>query len=221
MDKFISNMPCTYHDDLALCQKHGVAYQRDMSSDRVVYDDKYWAKVSSYEGSDIAAGVVAGRVSLLKRHAIPGRSVMDVGAGTGEFIRAAKAAGYFARGFDVMTKANKKLQDDGLYDRNINAFRVVTMWDVIEHLENPQDVLDRVRPAGLLLASVPIFSSLESIRSSKHYRPGEHLYYWTEYGFTAWLAAYGFVLLERSRHEMEAGRENIMAFAFRRDRGDG
>ncbi len=35
-------------------------------------------------------------------------------------------------------------------------------------------------------------------------------------GFIAWAALYGFHLIERSTHEIDAGRESIGAFAFSR-----
>ena len=61
-------------------------------------------------------------------------------------------------------------------------------------------------------------SSVYSIRDSKHYRPGEHLYYFTELGFAQWMARHGFELLEVSNFETKAGRDSILSFAFRRHR---
>jgi len=63
----------------------------------------------------------------------------------------------------------------------------------------------------------PIFPDLTAIRASKHYRPGEHLYYFTEDGLVRWMALHGFLLRERNDFETRAGRDSILSFAFLRD----
>ena len=55
---------------------------------------------------------------------------------------------------------------------------------------------------------------LNKIRESKHYRPGEHLLYWTEKGFVDWMFEKGFRFLEKRTFEIQAGREDILSFAF-------
>jgi len=199
-----------------LCADHGVAYQADMSAGRVEYDETYWAKVMAYEGSEIARTVIEGRVEMVRRHTSPGARLIDVGAGTGAFVRAAMDVGYRSRGFDVMPRAVEQLKRDGLYAANVALFDVVTMWDAIEHMEHPQHFLDWVKPGAALLVSVPIFGDIARVRESRHYRPGEHLYYFTRDGLVAWLARHEFRLLDESDHEIRAGRESIGAFAFRR-----
>lgn len=214
VDSIISGFDAEVDDDLAICEAHGVAYQvaRDY---RVAYDADYFAKVSAYEGSEIEARVLAGRVALVRRHLPTGASLLDYGAGTGAFVRAATMAGIYTSGFDVMESTREWLLARNLYADNPAAFDAVSAWDVLEHLETPGELLDRLRPGARLFASVPIFADLRRIRESRHYRPGEHLFYWTEAGFVAWMAARGFRLLSTSSHEVEAGRDSIGAFAFR------
>jgi len=79
-------------------------------------------------------------------------------------------------------------------------------------------LLRRIIRGTLFCCSVPIFADLRAVRASKHYRPSEHLYYWTAEGFIAWMENYGFRLLEQSDHEQKAGRDSIGAYAFRRDK---
>ncbi len=87
----------------------------------------------------------------------------------------------------------------------------------VEHVAAPQEYFERIAPGAAVFVSLPIFATLDAIRGSKHYRPGEHLYYFTHAGFVAWMALYGFRLLEASDHETQAGRDGIMAYAFRRE----
>lgn len=200
-----------------LCEQHGVAYQTDMRCARVRYDDAYMAKVEAYEGSDIARQVNLGRIAMLLRHLPFGASVLDVGAGTGEFVRDARLAGFCASGDDVMPAAVARLRADGLHGDTPSMYDAVTMWDSIEHMESPENVLREIVAGRMLFVSTPIFDTLHLIRTSKHYRPGEHLYYWTAHGFVGWMRLHGFRCMEISAHEIHAGRESIGAFAFRKD----
>ncbi len=125
--------------------------------------------------------------------------------------------GFDAKGFDVIPQSVDRLKSENIYSVDLTEFDAVTMWDSIEHMEFPEQCLQKIHRGAMLFVSVPVFNDLKNIRSSKHYRPGEHLYYWTVKGFIDWIAMYGFRLLEQSQHEVDAGRESIGAFAFCRD----
>lgn len=219
MDRLIKRWDFVKDGDLAICDARGVAYQRDMRV-TVPYDENYFAKVQAYEGSDIAERVNAGRVALLSRHLARGASVLDYGAGGGGFLRDARSAGFEVKGFDVMPQTALWLREAGLYADNPADFAALCLWDTIEHLPNAEGILKRVPRGAHLFASIPVFEDLRAVRGSKHYRPGEHLYYWTETGFVDWMALWGYRLLEASDHEVKAGREKIGAFAFVRDLPD-
>lgn len=213
MDPFIATFAAQPDGDLMVCESNGVAYQADMTP-VVEYGEAYWRKVSAYEDSAIAESVNLGRCELLTRYLTHCASVLDIGAGTGAFIRAAMPFGFYVRGFEVMPRAVMHLKVAGLYETAVENFDAVTMWDVLEHMVTPGDWLRRVR--SWLFVSLPVFKSLSNIRASRHYRPGEHLYYFTPDGLVDWLRLYGFKLIARSNHEIEAGRDSIGAFAFRR-----
>lgn len=214
MDKFIERFAAVEDADLMLCEWNGVAYQRDMSAGRVPYDADYLVKCKSYEGSDISNAVNRGRCALLMRHLPEGSNVIDVGAGSGAFVREAMSWGFDAFGFDVIDEAAINLSDAGRYAEDIEAFEAVTMWDSMEHMENPSEYLDRISRGSRLFVSIPIFEDLFKIRNSKHYRPGEHLYYFKDMGFVNWMSLHGFMLLEKATFEMDAGRQSIYDYAF-------
>ena len=220
MDRLIKRFDAVQDGDLALCEQRGVAYQAPIGASRVEYGGDYFAKVQAYDGTPIAKAVNAGRCALLSRHLKPGASVLDWGAGTGAFMRAAAASGFDASGYDVNPLSLLALEREGKVGNDPNMVDALTMWDTIEHMEQPEVVLRSLRKSCHFFASVPIFEDLRRIRESKHYRPGEHLYYWTAAGFVAWLGLYGFRCLEASSHEVDAGRESIGAFAFKRDLWD-
>lgn len=189
-------------------------------SARVSYDASYLTKIDAYDPV-IADAVNRGRAALLRGHLPAGASVLDIGAGDGAFVRAARAWGFDASGSDVnpasreLLARNKLLATVGPHD--VDA---VTLWDTIEHLDMPELVIKHVRKGAHLFVSLPVFDDLTRVFESRHYRPGEHLYYATAQGFTDWMALYGFRLLEQSDHEIAAGRDSIGAFAFVRDLPD-
>lgn len=209
MDARIAALPCEADGDLALCIEHGVAYQRDMTVTEP-YDESYWNKCAGYEDKGIALAINRGRIEMVAKWAGPVTRVCDVGIGCGEFIK--KRGNTFGR--DINPHAIQWLTRYGLWAHRLSDFSAFTFWDVIEHVPRPADYFDEVPHGAHLFTSIPVFSDLRKIRESRHYRPGEHLYYWTPVGFVNWMSSYGFVLLERDDFETRAGRDSIMSFAF-------
>ncbi len=207
MDRFIRLAVDTVDGDLTLGKY--VAHQTDMSV-TAAYDETYWDKCAGYEGQAIARKINAGRVALVNNYWFG--PVCDVGIGSGEFIRSRP----MTYGTDVNPVAQKWLKDNGKQAQG--EFTAYTFWDVLEHIPRPSVYLDLIPVGGYLFTSIPIFHDLTKIRESKHYRPGEHLYYFTDKGLVTWLALHGFDLLERQSFEIEAGRDSIYSYAFRRER---
>lgn len=215
MDPVVASWPAVADGDLMLCPEHGVAWQRDMTAGRVEYGAAYWQRYLDYEGTAIERALNAGRVALVDEYAGPGALICDVGVGAGTFIRTRRGPTW---GTDVNPVALAWLRDRGLWATELAAFDALTFWDSIEHVEAPGIYLDQVRPHALVFASLPIFATLAEIRRSRHYRPGEHLYYWTAPGFVAWMAARRFHCFDRRDFETAAGRDSIRTFCFRKGR---
>lgn len=214
MDERIASLPVDVRDrDLALCLAHGVAFQT--TADRVDYDETYFDKCRGYDHSAIADQLNSWRIELVNGWVSEAELVLDVGIGSGEFIRRRPRT----MGHDVNEAAISWLHEQGKWGGNaFFMFRAFTFWDVIEHVPEPHRYFQKMRPGSYLFTSLPIFQDLRRIRESRHYRPGEHLYYWTHEGFRGWLGAYGFELLEHSDRETELGRDSIRSYAFRRAR---
>jgi 2-polyprenyl-3-methyl-5-hydroxy-6-metoxy-1,4-benzoquinol methylase len=220
MDRCVKRWEAEKDGDLMICEPHGCAYQRDMSKGRIAYDAKYLANYDAYAVGPIAEALNTGRCAMLARHAGAGAAVLDVGAASGLFVRCARSQGFAAAGFDVIPEAVARLREAGLYGDDPEKFDVLTMWDSIEHMDEPELWLRNVHKGALLLAAIPVFEDLRRVRESRHFKPGEHYYYFTPQGFIDWMALYGYRLLEQSTHEVDAGRDSIGAFAFCRDLPD-
>ena len=192
-------------DDIILCG--GFARQKDMNQ-KVRYDESYFNKCLGYENQQIANEINAGRILFVMRY--HDGMVLDIGIGSGEFIKKRGRT----HGYDVNPKAVEWLKENGLYSDAFGGYSVFTFWDVLEHIEDHDFYFRHIKKGSYLFTSLPIFMDLNKIRESKHYRPGEHLWYWTEKGFVDWMFEKGFRFLEKRTFEIQAGREDILSFAF-------
>lgn len=137
--------------------------------------------------------------------------VVDVGIGAGAFI----AARPNTWGYDVNRIGQRWLERRNLWrDPYEEPVPAITLWDVLEHLPNPAALLDNV--TEWVFTSLPIFRDVEHILGSKHYKPGEHLWYWTRLGLCDWMTEHGFEKAHENNRETTLGREDVLSFAFRR-----
>lgn len=211
MDRIVAMFTGEADGDLTICQQAGIAWQTDMTV-RAAYDQGYFNKCLSYEDKDIALAINRGRIDLVDDY-VHGGIVLDVGIGSGEFIKKREGLTY---GTDVNPVAIAWLKNRGRHVETFEGFTAFTFWDVIEHLPEPDVYFRRMPQGAYLFTSIPVFDDLSRIRESKHYRPGEHLYYFTSGGFIAWMSFHGFVFLEVRDFETVAGRDSILSFAFRK-----
>lgn len=209
MDRFIEKFPHQDDGDLIICNYHGVAYQKDRNH-IIKYDDSYWNKCAGYEDSQIALDINRGRIGFVEKHYRG--DLLDIGVGCGEFIK--KRPNTY--GYDVNPAAVRWLLEQGIFRDELSEFSAFTFWDVLEHVENPIHYFIHMHAGSFLFVSLPIFTDLYRIRESKHYRPGEHLQYFTRTGFTGWMSMHGFNLIDMDTFEMVAGRDSIYSFAFRK-----
>ncbi len=107
-------------------------------------------------------------LDVAAQHVDPLHSLIDVGCGIGNFVHYAGKRGLDASGVDVSPRAVEAARQRGLRvhltdelptqvaDGSVDA---LTMWDVVEHLLTPYDVLAgavaKVRPGGAVLFETP------------------------------------------------------------------
>lgn len=105
---------------------------------------------------------------LVSQRAPPGR-LLDLGCATGFFAEKAQAAGYDVTGVDAsewsIALARRRCPlarfEASTFDSlSFEAeFDVITLWDVLEHVHSPRDLVTRLagwlKPGGLLLMSMP------------------------------------------------------------------
>lgn len=173
------------------------------------YGKEYFEKYQKYRSNGVGETLMQVRADLVARYC-GASAVVDIGIGSGHFIDVRGGATY---GYDVNPFGIRWLLDRDLwFDPFAKDPEAVTCWDSLEHMARPDLFVDRVRK--FLFVSVPIFAGLEHVLRSRHFRPDEHLWYWTRNGFVQWMQGRGFRCLEENRMECQLGREDIGTFVF-------
>ena len=178
------------------------------------YDAAYFAGAGAGHGYDDYAGLEASlRVNFARRIAriprpAPGARLLDVGAAYGYAVAEARAAGWEAHGIEVSTAAagearataaGRVIAADGLHSPFADAsFDTVTLWDVLEHLENPRAAIAEMarllRPGGRLVLTTGDVGSLAARVSGARwhlYTLPEHLFFFSRESLRVLLEAHG------------------------------
>lgn len=140
--------------------------------------------------------------------------LLDVGIGCGQFVEAMNSAMVQCHGQDVNPDGIAWLQRNCWERKDWAAYVGATFWDSMEHI---RDLNAFIRDLGSewLFVSMPIFESESNALSSKHYRPNEHWWYFTDEGLQQFLGQHGYSLVSRDDFESsQCGRESIGTFAF-------
>jgi len=171
------------------------------------YEGAYFAKYQELDATPMGEALTKARVDLVRRH-FSGQ-VLDIGIGGGRFVE--ESGGF---GFDVNPEALQWLNANGCYKNPHFGWDAMTFWDSLEHIPDPELMLRSI--GDWAFVSMPIYKDQADCLKSKHFKPGEHIWYWTLDGFASWMDRQGFELREINHAESELGREGITSFAFRR-----
>jgi 2-polyprenyl-3-methyl-5-hydroxy-6-metoxy-1,4-benzoquinol methylase len=188
-----------------------------------------------------------GRVLTFERHLRPleeimppgnGRRLLDVGCHIGVFVEIAARHGWDAWGIEPSQWASKLAQEDGLqvieatlatagFDEA--SFDVITMWDVIEHLERPSDEVGHayrlLKPGGLLVAHTMDLDSLFARLMGPRWPwlMEMHLYYFSRRTLTKLMEKVGFdvITIKAQGRYLRLGYLATRVAAFNRQLGKG
>lgn len=142
---------------------------------------------------------------------VKGRRLFDVGAATGYFMTVAKNRGWDVSGIEISEEASKRGREKGLNivtgtlsDTKIDqVFDVVTMWDVVEHMTNPDkdiDVVNKIlKTKGLLAINTPDSGSLFAKIMKQRWHlvvPPEHIWYFNRKSLCLLLERKGFKIIK-------------------------
>lgn len=190
-----------------------------------IYDRKYY-KNSAFKGDksalygydeylkekDLIVATFKKRLEQIEKFSKPGK-LLDIGCAFGFFLELAKKHKWLAQGIEISqagynyAKNNLKLNvtNKPLEEANFksSSFDVVTIFDVIEHIPNPQKTVKEIRrilkPNGLIVVTTPDIGSLAAKILGKNWeevkRVREHIYFFSRNTLRKMLEANGFKIL--------------------------
>ena len=101
--------------------------------------------------------------------------ILDIGAGTGDFLAVAGKDGWKTVGVEPSDKAKAIAKSKGVSfventsELESHSFDVISMWHVLEHVPNLDEQIKELKrllkPTGTLIVAVPNFKSFDA----KHY----------------------------------------------------
>ena len=211
------------------CQDCGLVY---VSPQRVaealieeVYDASYWRSqaprqrgYADYAGDeDLSRRTWRARLRALEPHMPPCGRALDVGCASGLFLEELALRGWMVAGTEpsapMRERAAQRLGEERVHAARLDqleldreAYDLITLWDVIEHLSQPLDDLRRLRralrPEGrLVLLTQDVSSLLARLigRRWHHFKHDEHLHHFSPATLRRALEQCGFRVLHRTR----------------------
>ncbi len=141
--------------------------------------------------------------------------ILDIGCGSGDFMRTLNSQNYNCEGLETSKFAGDIARSKGstvwsldlleFAKSNLDDFDLLTMWDFIEHVENPYHYFlaaSRIlKRNGFLVIKTPNINSLEFdiFGGSFHSLKLEHLHYFSIKSIEAFLSKAGFKLILEKR----------------------
>lgn len=180
---------CDTHtsDNLTVCRTCGHIFQTDMNV-TVSYDAEYAHQYDSrpvQQMSEVRWNFIQSSLNLRK-----GSRVLDVGYGNGAFLKHARSEGMDIYGIDLHD------EDFGIPVVTLETkihFDLVCFFDSLEHFPSFQPLLSL--QAKNVIVSIPNTPTwlLSSPRLWRHYKPGEHLHYFSRRSLDNFMCDWGFV----------------------------
>lgn len=158
------------------------------------------------------------KLKLINSFPVSGKTILDVGCGTGDFLQTAKNNSWNVYGIEPNEKAraiansktkNQVFDTNTLQEFESGTFDVITLWHVLEHLPNLETEIQNLnrllKPEGRLVIAVPNFKSYDA----KHYNA-----FWAAYDVPRHLWHFSQTSISKlfSKHNLEIEKTLPMTF---------
>jgi SAM-dependent methyltransferase len=211
--------------DILRCRSCGTHFRADLPSPEAlleIYGPAYFSETAGDTGGQGYADYLGdeanhrlnarSRLKLLERYCSPGR-LLDVGCAAGFFLDEARQRGWTTKGVEFAATmaelARTRLRVDvdtdsfAAFAAEPETFDAVTMWDYIEHSNDPHGDLGRaaalLAPGGLIAVSTGDIGSLAARASGSRWHlltPRHHNFFFTRSSLERAFRDAGFEVLE-------------------------
>ncbi|MCU0372730.1 MAG: class I SAM-dependent methyltransferase [Ignavibacteria bacterium] len=183
------------------CAACGFIYLVNPPEEKEIYEDYYKIEFTAkdYDGTsgpdylNRIYDINTQRVKHLKStiNNFEDLKLLDIGCGSGLFLKSCGDAGIKGTGIDVSNNALTFARESFGLDvsgKSVNEliaenkkFDIITLWHVLEHFLNPVEELSKIRNLlnddGLLFVEVPNFNSIKFRLSGYKWKGGNHPLY--------------------------------------------
>jgi len=111
----------------------------------ILYDEAYAQRFRERADTDLGRKIYACRWKLVEEYCHGPLRLLDYGCGPGAF-HTVSTNGFVTRGYDINPHCGYPSMPKGQFD-------IVTMWDVIEHLDSPVAVIRDLDPTWLFICT--------------------------------------------------------------------
>ncbi|WP_420552012.1 class I SAM-dependent methyltransferase [Tenacibaculum aiptasiae] len=112
------------------------------------------------------------KIKLINSFNTESKTILDIGAGTGDFLKVCKENNWEIKGVEPSDKARKIAEEkliklhEGITEIKNTSFDVITLWHVLEHIPNLVEYTNQLKkllkPNGVLIIAVPNYKSYDA-----------------------------------------------------------
>ena len=157
--------------------------------------------------------------------------LLDIGSGTGYFLNAAKERGYTVTGIEkdsnardyAITNFALDIKDEqSLWSIENDSFDVITLWHVLEHMENLNEVVAKInsilKPDGVVILALPNHNSHDAKKYKGYwaaYDVPRHLWHFTPDTVEKLLGKHLFNIIKQKTMPLDAFYISMLSEKYR------
>lgn len=211
------------------CNNCGFRFTNNFPSDDII--GRYYDSPDYISHSDSKKGVVnllyhflrkqmlRKKVNMVSKYTL-GARLLDIGSGTGYFLNAARERGYQVTGIEKDSKAREyaitsfglDVKDEhSLWAIESESFDVVTLWHVLEHMQNLNEVVAKIKsilkPDGVMILALPNHKSHDAKKYKEYwaaYDVPRHLWHFTPDTVEKLLSKHQFEIMKQKTMPLDA-----------------
>tara|TARA_Y100000310_G_scaffold112639_1_gene111126 strand:+ start:193 stop:804 length:612 start_codon:yes stop_codon:yes gene_type:complete len=154
-------------------------------------------------------GLVLSQARQTALNFVDAGKLLDIGCGAGSFMDIMRASGWAVEGVDINSAAVTYCEsknhvcsevdvDKASWPSSEGDYNAITLFDLVEHVSDPQYLLYRISkilaPGGVVVISTPRIPA-DGFGEWKHLKWDEHVSYFDEVSLSKMLASLGYQLV--------------------------